>query len=123
MIIRRQQYRSIPRSSRISFGVSFGVFPSSIDCLYSWYLFLYASYSWLITLPQVKHRTGIITFDHLYDFCLFFRAPLPSGFLASFRRGSLTKRLRSCSKKVVFNVLSPVYSTSPRAIAVRTAFA
>ncbi len=123
MIIRRQQYRSAPRLSRISSGVSFGFSPAAIAFWYTSQRFLYSSYSEETTLPQVKHRIGIITLHHLYDFCLFFRAPRPRGFLLSLIRESLTSKSRSYPRNVRRNAGSAVYSTRPFAIAVLTALA
>jgi len=123
IIIRRQQYRSTSRLSRISFGVSFGFSPAATAFWYTSQRFLYSSYNEEITFPQVKHRIGIITLHHLYDFCLLFRAPRPRGFLLSLIRESLTSKSLSYPRNDRRNAGSAVYSTRPFAIAVRTALA
>ncbi len=45
--------------------------------------------------PHVKHLTGIIILDHLYDFCFLARAPCPSSFFGSFLLVSLMIRVLS----------------------------
>jgi len=81
--IRRQQYRWRPSSSRTLSGC-WPPFTREIN----------GSHREPTTLPQVKHRTGMIIV-HRYDFCRFFRAPRPSGFFGSFRRVSGTMSVRS----------------------------